>query len=316
MEAIFERSCALDVHKETITVCIMIGDGERITKKEIRTYTTMTEDIERLRDWLKAEGVTHVAMESTGIYWRPVFNILEEHFEIILANARHIKNVPGRKTDVKDSEWLCKLLRNGLIKGSFIPPKHIRQLRDLTRYRKKINDNIASEKNRLQKYLEDANIKLSSVASDTFGVSGRAMLKEILKGNIDTEALSKLALGKLKKKEEALKKSFNSRITDHHRMMIEMSLKHIEYMETLIAEIDDKIDALSDSNRLKEAVQLLDSIPGVNERAAEAIIAETGVDMSVFPSAEHFASWAGVSPGNNESAGKKKAEKQHMGTNG
>lgn len=224
--------------------------------------------------------------------------------------------MPGRKTDVKDSEWLCKLLRNGLIKGSFIPPKHIRQLRDLTRYRKKINDNIASEKNRLQKYLEDANIKLSSVASDTFGVSGRAMLKEILKGNIDTEALSKLALGKLKKKEEALKKSFNSRITDHHRMMIEMSLKHIEYMETLIAEIDDKIDALTDSNRLKEAVQLLDSIPGVNEKAAEAIIAETGVDMSVFPSAEHFASWAGVSPGNNESAGKKKAERQHMGTNG
>lgn len=313
MEAVFERSCGIDVHKETLTACIIIGKNGKVIKKEIRTYKTMTEDIEKLRDWLKAERVTHVAMESTGIYWRPIFNILEDNFEIILANARHIKNVPGRKTDVKDSEWLCQLLRNGLIRGSFIPPKHIRQLRDLTRHRKKINDNIASEKNRLQKYLEDANIKLSSVATDTFGVSGRMMLQEILEGNTDAEALSKLALGRLKKKEVELKKSFNSRITEHHRKMISFSLRHIEYMGQLLTEIDEEIDKLTEKNKLKEAVTLLDGVPGVDEKAAEAIIAEMGTDMSRFPSAEHIASWAGVSPGNNESAGKKKSGKTTHG---
>jgi len=238
METIYENCCGIDVHKETLTACIMIGEGGRVTKKEIKTFSTMTEDIEHLRDWLKAEGVTHVAMESTGIYWRPVFNILEDDFDILLANARHIKNVPGRKTDVKDSEWICKLLRSGLISGSFIPPRHIRQLRDLTRYRSKLNNNISSEKNRVQKYLEDANIKLSSVATDVFGVSGRLMLKELLKGNTNRDELSKLARGRLKNKEEELKKSFNCKITDHHRMLIEISLRHIEYMETQVKELD------------------------------------------------------------------------------
>lgn len=316
MEAIFEKCCGIDVHKETLTACIMIGDNGRVTKKEIRTYSTMTEDIEQMRDWLKSEGVTHVAIESTGIYWRPVFNILEEDFEIILANARHIKNVPGRKTDVKDSEWLCKLLRNGLIRGSFIPPKHIRQLRDLTRYRSKLNNNIASEKNRLQKYLEDANIKLSSVATDVFGVSGREMINEIIKGSTDAEALSKLARGRLKNKEADLKKSFNGRITEHHRMLIKMSLEHIEYMERQRAELDLQIDKQTHDNKVKETVELLDTIPGVDEIAAEAIIAEIGTDMEKFPTAEHLASWAGVCPGNNESAGKKKAARLHMETNG
>jgi len=316
MEAIFERCCGIDVHKETLTACIMIGDEGKVTKKEIRTYSTMTEEIVQLRDWLKSEGVTHAAIESTGIYWRPIFNILEEDLEIILANARHIKNVPGRKTDVKDSEWLCKLLRNGLIRGSFIPPKPIRQLRDLTRYRNKLNNNIASEKNRLQKYLEDANIKLSSVATDTFGVSGRQMINEIIKGNTDAEGLSELARGRLKNKKEELKKAFNSRVTEHHRMLIKMSLKHIEYMEEQIAELDKEIDKLTNKNKLNEAVKLLDTIPGVDEVAGEAIIAEIGIDMSKFPTAEHLASWAGVSPGNNESAGKKKVERQHMETNG
>lgn len=316
MEAIFEKCCGIDVHKETLTACIMIGDKGKVEKKEIRSYSTMTEDIERLRDWLKAEGVTHVAIESTGIYWRPIFNILEEDFEIILANARHIKNVPGRKTDVKDSEWLCKLLRNGLISGSFIPPKHIRQLRDLTRYRSKLNNNIASEKNRLQKYLEDANIKLSSVATDVFGVSGREMIKELIRGNTDAEALSKLAKGRLKNKEEDLKGSFNCRITEHHRMLIKMSLEHIEYMEKQIAELNNEIDKLTNNNNLKAEVELLDTIPGVDEVAAEVIVAEIGTDMNKFPRAENLASWAGVSPGNNESAGKKKVERQHMETNG
>jgi transposase len=220
MELVVERGCGLDVHKETVVASI----GGKGIKKETKIFGTMTNDLIKLKEWLLSEGITHVAMESTGPYWKPVYNILEDSFEVMLVNARHIKNVPGRKTDVKDSEWLCKLLRNGLIRGSFIPPKHIRQLRDLTRYRSKLNNNIASEKNRLQKYLEDANIKLSSVATDVFGASGRQMIREIIKGNNDTEGISELAKGRLRNKKEELKKSLNSRVTEHHRMLIEISL--------------------------------------------------------------------------------------------
>lgn len=316
METIFERSCGIDVHKKTLTACIMIGKDGKITKKDIRTFSTMTEDIEGLRDWLKSEGVTHVAIESTGIYWRPVFNILGDEFEIILANAKHIKNVPGRKTDVADSEWLCKLMRNGLLRGSFIPPLHIRQLRDLSRYRVKLNNNIASEKNRLQKYLEDANIKLSSVATDTLGVSGRNMIREIIKGNTDRDELSKLAKGRLKSKAEELKKSFNSRVTEHHRKLIEMSLNHIEYIENMVVELELEMDELVKGHNLDKDVELLDTIPGIDKTGATAIIAEIGADMSKFPSASHISSWAGMSPGNNESAGKKKVEGPHPETNG
>lgn len=308
METIYERCCGIDVHKKTLTVCIMIGKEGKITKKEIRTYSTMTDDIEGLRDWLKIEGVTHVAMESTGIYWRPVYNILEEDFEILLANARHIKNVPGRKTDVADSEWLCRLLRNGLLEGSFIPPKHIRELRDLTRYRGRLKNSIASEKNRLQKYLEDANIKLSSVATDTLGVSGRKMIREIIKGNTDRQGLSELAKGRLRSKIAELQRSFNSRITEHHRMLIELSLKHIEYLEEMIEKLEMEMDGLIKGNKLDKDVELLDTIPGIDKTGAIGIIAETGADMSKFPSAAHLSSWAGMSPGNNESAGKKKVE--------
>src|SRR3990167_3599627 len=307
MEAIFENCCGIDVHKKTLTACIMIGGEGKITKKEIRTYSTMTEDIEGLRDWLKSEGVTHLAMESTGIYWRPVYNILEEGFEIMLVNARHIKNVPGRKTDVADSEWLCRLLRNGLLNGSFIPPIYIRQLRDLTRYRSKLNNNIAAEKNRLQKYLEDASIKLSSVATDTFGVSGRLMIREIIKGNTDAEGLSELAKGRLKSKKEELKKSFNSRVTEHHRMLIEMSIKHIEYIEGMMVKLEGEMDELIKKQNLANDLELLDTIPGVDKIAATAIVAEIGADMSKFPTDAHISSWAGMSPGNNESAGKKKS---------
>ena len=307
MEAIFENCCGIDVHKKTLTACIMIGGEGKITKKEIRTYSTMTEDIEGLRDWLKSEGVTHVAMESTGIYWRPVYNILEEGFEIMLVNARHIKNVPGRKTDVADSEWLCRLLRNGLLNGSFIPPIYIRQLRDLTRYRSKLNNNIAAEKNRLQKYLEDANIKLSSVATDTLGVSGRLMIRDIIKGNTDAVGLSELAKGRLKNKKEELKKSFNSRVTEHHRMLIEMSLKHIEYIESMMVKLEGKMDELIKKQDLAKDLELLDTIPGVDKIGATAIVAEIGADMSKFPTDAHISSWAGMSPGNNESAGKKKS---------
>ena len=316
MEVLFDRCCGIDVHKKTLTACIMIGRDGKLTKKDIRTYSTMTEDLEAFRDWLKSEGITHVAIESTGIYWRPVYNILENDVEVILANARHIKNVPGRKTDVADSEWLCKLLRNGLIQGSFIPPRHIRQLRDLTRYRSRLNNNIAAEKNRLQKYLEDANIKLSSVATDTLGVSGRRMIREIIKGNTDRNGLSELAKGRLRSKIEELKKSFNSRITEHHRMLIEMSLKHIEYIEEMIEKLEMEMDGLIKERKLDQDVELLDTIPGVDKIGATTIIAETGADKSKFPSASHLSSWAGMSPGNNESAGKKKAEGPHQETSG
>ncbi len=315
MDVIYDKCCGIDVHKETLTACIMVGAGNRV-RKEIRTFSTMTEDIERLRDWLKSEEITHVAMESTGVYWKPVYNILEEDFSVMIANAKHVKHVPGRKTDVKDSEWICKLLRNGLIRGSFIPPRHIRQLRDLTRHRAKLNHLMTSEKNRLQKYLEDANIKLASVASDIFGVSGRKMLKEMLKGNENVEEIADLAYGQLKKKKDALMKSCTGNLTDHHRMMVQLGLKHIEYMESLIAEVQQQIDRVVRENNLQKNIELLDTIPGVNETAAEVIIAEIGTDMNVFPTEHHLASWAGISPGNNESAGKKKADTPPMGTNG
>ena len=315
MDVIFDRCCGIDVHKETLTACIMVGTGPRM-RKEIKTYSTMTEELEKLRGWLKAEGITHIAMESTGVYWKPVYNILEEDFSVMIANAKHIKHVPGRKTDVKDSEWICKLLRNGLIRGSFIPPRHIRNLRDLTRHRAKLNHLMTSEKNRLQKYLEDSNIKLASVASDIFGVSGRAMLKELLGGNEDVEAIADLAKGVLRNKKEALKKSCVGRVTEHHRMMIQFSLKHLEYMETLRGAVQHQIDKVVRENNLQKNIELLDTIPGVHEEAAEVILAEIGTDMNTFPTEHHLASWAGISPGNNESAGKKKADRPARGTNG
>lgn len=300
IDIIVEKGCGLDVHKETVVACI---DGIGI-KKEIRTYDTMTNDLLRLKEWLKENGITHVAMESTGIYWKPVFNILEEDFEVILVNARHIKNVPGRKTDVKDSEWLCKLLRNGLVKGSFIPPKEIRELRDLTRYKKKLVQTISAEKNRVQKVLEDANIKLSSVLSDTFGASGSEIINGLMEGKLTVEEMSELAKGRLKEKKSEIKEALVGNFQEHHKFMIKASLEHIKGIEKIITEIEMEIDKRLDVYR--EEYELLQTIPGVKEEGAAAIIAEIGVDMERFPTAEHLSSWAGMSPGNNESAGKKK----------
>lgn len=307
MEVIIERACGLDVHKETVTACVM-GDG---IKKEIRTFSTMTNDLLGLKEWLKDHKVTHVAMESTGIYWKPVFNILEDSFELLLVNARHIKNVPGRKTDVQDSEWLCKLLRNGLVKGSFVPPRDIRELRDLTRYKRKLVQAIAAEKNRVQKILEDANIKLSSVVSDTFGVSGSQIVEELMKGELTIEEMANLARGKLKQKKPYLKEALVGNFGKHHQFMIKASLKHIKALEKIIEGLNENID-----ERLKayqEQYELLQTIPGVKEEGAASIIAEIGIDMERFPSAEHLSSWAGMSPGNNESAGKKKPSRTTYG---
>lgn len=306
MDIVVEKGAGLDVHQQTVVATIA---GAGITK-ETRTYGTVTNELIRLRDWLKENGITHVAMESTGVYWKPVFNILEEDFEVILVNARHIKHVPGRKTDVSDSEWLCKLLRNGLLKGSYIPPPDIRELRDLTRYRKKLTQTVSAEKNRVQKTLEDANIKLSSVVSNSFGVSATAMLDALLKRELTVEQMAELARGKLKKKKEAINEALIGKLTDHHIFMIQTSLEHIKSIERLIAQVDEQI-----KDKLKpyeKEVALLETIPGVKEQGSASIIAEIGVDMEQFPSAEHLSSWAGMSPGNHESGGKKKAQKPPM----
>ena len=304
MDVIIDKGCGLDVHKGTVAACVM-GSG---IKKEIRTFRTMTGDLCKLKEWLSEKGITHVAMESTGPYWKPVFNILEDSFEVILVNARHIKNVPGRKTDVKDSEWICKLLRSGLLAASFVPPQAIRELRDLTRYRRKLTQAISSEKNRVQKVLEDANVKLSSVVSDTFGVSGSRMIEAIMVGDFDPESVSNLAVGKLKSKKDDLKKALEGHFRDHHRFMIQASLDHIESLEKIIAGLDQEINLkLKDYHR---EFELLQTIPGVKEQGAASIIAELGADMDAFPSEGHLSSWAGMSPGNNESAGKKKVERR------
>jgi transposase len=303
MDVIIDKGCGLDVHKETVVACVM-GSG---IKKEIRTFSAMTGDLLRLKGWLIDLGITHVAMESTGPYWKPVFNILEDSFEVILANARHIKNVPGRKTDVKDSEWICKLLRSGLLTASFVPPQAIRDLRDLTRYRQKLIQAVSAEKNRIQKVLEDANVKLSSVASDTFGVSAGKMVRAIISGNVDPVSLADLAVGRLKGKKEKLKEALQGHFRNHHGFMIQASLDHIEYMEKTITKLDQQISEKLKDYRERE---LLESIPGVKEQGSSSILAEIGADMSVFPSADHLSAWAGMSPGNNESAGKKKVERQ------
>lgn len=309
MEEIVERGCGLDVHKKTVVACVM-GAG---IKKEIRTYSTMTNDLLQLKGWLKDKGITHIAMESTGVYWKPVYNVLEEGFEIMLVNARHIKHVPGRKTDVQDSEWLCKLLRSGLLKGSFIPPKEIRELRDLTRYKRKLTQAISSEKNRVQKVLEDANIKLSSVVSDTFGVSASEITNELIRGELTAEEMSELARGRLKGKKEDIKEALVGNFQEHHKFMIKASLEHIKSMEKIITGIDSEIDKRLDQYR--QEYELLQTIPGVKEHGAASIIAEIGVDMDRFPTEEHLSSWAGMSPGNNESAGKKKRARRLTGIN-
>lgn len=300
MEIIIEKGCGLDVHKGTVVACIM-GTG---IKKEVRTYRTVTNDLLRLREWIQEAGITHVAMESTGVYWKPVLNILEDSFEVILANARHVKNVPGRKTDVQDSEWLCRLLRSGLVSGSFIPPGDIRELRDLTRHKRKLIQAITAEKQRVEKVLEDANIKLASIASDTFGASGKKIIEELIKGEREPEGMAELSKGRLRQKRGDLKEALVGQVREHHKFMIKVSLRHIRAMEKVLSDIERKIQEKIDRHD-KEEYALLQTIPGVKGEAS-TLIAEMGVDMERFPSEEHWSSWAGMSPGNNESGGKKK----------
>jgi transposase len=312
MEVLLERCAGLDVHVESIVVCVLTGNSDNELTTEIETFPTFTKDLYRLLKWLEEKEVTHIAMESTGVYWKPVFNILEDLFDITLANAQRIKNVPGRKTDVSDAEWIAKLLRVGLIEKSFIPPSDIRELRDLTRLRKKWIGHITSEKNRIQKTFESSNIKLSSVISDVFGVSGRKLLVRLLeKGYIDDEEVESSIHGRMKHKKQRISDSLFGTINDHQLFLIKQSWKHIEYLESLTDEIDQKIDQILIT--YQEEVLILTSIPGISKNTASVIIAEIGVDMSQFPSSENLASWAGLSPGNHESAGKRKSTRTTKG---
>jgi transposase len=311
MRVMIERGCGLDVHQETVVACVLIGAPGPEPTKEVRTFRTMTRDLEALRDWLKAAGVTHVAMESTGIYWRPVYAVLEGHFELIVGNARHIRNVPGRKTDVKDAEWIAELVRHGLIAKSFVPPRPLRELRDLLRYRRKLVESRAAERNRLLRLLETANIKLASVATDVFGVSGQAMLKALIEGNASAEAMAGLAKGQLRRKHHDLVLALEGRFEEHHRFLLVLQLGRLEAAGQDIEALDRRIAERLEPYSFEHA--LLMQIPGVDWVVAAALIAEIGVDMSVFLSVHHLAAWAGVCPGNHESAGKQKSGRSRKG---
>lgn len=340
MRIMYERCAALDVHKKTVVACPRWTDGDGRVTSEVRSYGTTTPDLLELVDWLSTWQVTNVAMESTGEYWKPVFNLLEGTFEVILVNAKHVKQVPGRKTDVNDAEWLAELLSYGLLRASYIPPKPQRDLRDLTRYRVNLVQERARVVNRLQKVLEHANIKLASVASDVMGVSGRAMLEALVAGNEDPAAMAELAKGRLRNKMEALQKALTGVVRPHHRFMLAQHLAHIDFLDEQIAEIGaeiaQRIEAMSQIGQSpanggsaagtqgdqddgpepltwQESVNLLDTAPGIDVRAAEQVLAETGIDMNQFPGPDHLTAWAGLAPGNNQSGSKRRNAKTREG---
>jgi transposase len=312
MDLIVERPGALDVHKEQVTACVRVpGEGKQRVQ-HIEQFSTTVAGLLVLRDWLKAHGVTHVAMEATGVFWKPIWAILEDDFDCLLVNARHVKAVPGRKTDCQDAAWLCQLLEAGLLKRSFVPPKPIRTLRNLTRYRKSQISERQREANRLHKILEDTGIKLDCVATDILGKSGRAMLDALVSGTTDPVVLADLAKGKLRKKIPALQEALQGRFSSEHALVVSAILAHIDFL-------DEQIDRLSEAIEqaiapFAKAVELLCTIPGVKQRSAETIIAEIGTDMSMFPTAGHLVSWAGLCPGHNESAGKRRSGRTRKGS--
>jgi len=298
MDVVYERCCGLDVHKKTVVACLITPGSGRAPRKEVRTFGTMTEDLLALGDWLAAAGCTHVAMESTGVHWQPVWNLLEDRFALLLVNARHIKAVPGRKTDVKDCEWIADLLRHGLLRGSVVPDREQRELRELVRYRTALTRERAAEVNRLQKVLEGANIKLAGVASDVLGVSGRHMLDALVAGTTDPAALADLALGQLQKKRPELERALAGRFGPAQRYLVSTMLAHIDALDATLAELSDKIR--EQMRPFEDALERLDTIPGVGRRIAEIVVAELGTDLGRFPTAGHLASWAGLCPGHDE----------------
>jgi transposase len=312
MQPILKNCCGLDVHKSMIKACIAKGPLDKPPKFEIRTFSTMTSDLLKLKDWLEENKVESVAMESTGVYWKPIFNILEDSFDVVLANAQYLKKVPGKKSDVKDCQWIATLLRNGLIPRSFIPPREIRELRDLNRTRRKHVEIMTSEKNRLQKVLEDANIKLGSVVSKVCGISSMRMIHALLeKEKLSREEIAEMASGRLKSKINQLVEALNGKVTEHHKFLLRFHLSNIAFQLDQVQMLDEEIQRRMAPFQ-KEA-SLIQTIPGINKTSAAAIIAEIGVNMAQFPDEAHLASWAGICPGNNESAGIKKSGKIRKG---
>ena len=311
MEVVYSHCAGLDVHKKTVVACVMTPDAQGKLQKDIRTFGTMTADLLTLLDWLQAHAITHVAMESTGEYWKPIYNILEGNLEVWLINAQHIKAVPGRKTDVKDAEWIADLLRHGLVRASFIPPVAQRDLRELTRHRANFVRERASLVNRVQKTLESANIKLASVATDVVGVSGRAMLEAIVAGQRDGTVLSEMAKGRMRNKRAELAQALTGRVKAHHCFVLTELLCQIDGLDETIEHFDAEVEKYCVP--FQEAIPRLDTIPGVAQATAEMIVSEIGTDMSRFPSADHLAAWAGLVPGQNESAGKRRSGKMRNG---
>jgi transposase len=312
MDVVYQSCAGLDVHKDTVVVCVCRRDGKGKERRETRTFSTMTSRLLDMGDWLAERGVTHLAMESTGVYWKPIWNLLEDQFKILLVNAQHIKQVPGRKTDVKDAEWIAELLQHGLLRGSFVPATPQRELRELTRQRKQLIQGKSSVANRIQKVLEDANIKLGSVASDVLGVSGRCMLEAIIAGEDNPAVLADLARRKLRDKIPQLRLALQGRVTEHHRFLLRLLLDELQHMEGLIERLSEHITKVLPSPFV-EAAKRLTTIPGIDMRAAENILAEIGTNMDQFPSEMHLASWTGMCSGNRESAGKRKSGKTRKG---
>jgi len=310
MEVVYQRCCGLDIHKRSVTACLIMPGAAGVPEKTIRTFGTMTPDLLELADWLMQADCSHVAMESTGVYWKPIYNLLEDQFTLVLANARHIKAVPGHKTDVKDCEWIADLLRHGLLQASFVPDRPARELRELTRYRSSLVRERVAEVNRLQKTLEGANIKLASVVSQVTGVSARRLLAALLNG--ESPQVAQLVHGRLRDKVPQLERALTGRFGAHQRFMVARQLRHIDDLDHLIEELSVEIGERM--RPFEEEIALLDTIPGVGRWAAEVILAEIGTDMGRFATAGHLASWAGMCPGNNESAGKRRSGKTRKGS--
>src|SRR5215212_5635568 len=312
MDVVYERCCGLDVHKRTVVACLLTPGPRGQPQKEVRTFGTMTAEVLAMAEWLAAHEATHVAMESTGVYWKPIWNLLEDRFTLLLVNARHVKAVPGRKTDAKDCEWLAELLRHGLLRGSFVPDRNQRGLRELTRYRTSLVQERSSEVNRLQKTLEGANIKLGDVATDIMGLSSRQMLAALAGGETNAAAMAQLAQGRLRDKLPALERALAGRVGAHQRFLLAQQLAHVDFLDASIAEVSAEIAARL--RPVEDELERLTTIPGIGRRTAEVLVAELGTDMNRFPTPGHLASWAGMCPGNDESAGKRRSGKTRKGS--
>ena len=312
MDIVYPRCAGLDVHKKTVVACVRVLEAGTKLQQETRRFTTMTSDLKALADWLMGQRVTHVAMESTGVYWRPIWNLLEGRFELLLVNAQHIKKVPGRKTDMKDSEWIAQLLQHGLLRGSFVPARPHQELRELTRLRRQMIQGRSRITNRIQQVLETANIKLASVASDVLGVSGRRILEALVSGQQDPAAMAQLARRRLRHKIPQLELALEGQVSAHHRFLLRLLLDEWDHVSSSINRLNQQIEATM-PRPFQEALPRLTTVPGIDVRAAQDILAETGVQMKQFPTAAHLASWTGMSPGNNESAGKRRSGRPAKG---